>query len=403
MKATRLAIPDVILLEPKVFGDDRGFFFESYNREAFRQATGLDPDFVQDNHSRSVRGTLRGLHAQLNRPQGKLIRVIEGEIFDVAVDIRRGSPTFGKWVGAWLSAENFHQLYIPTGFVHGFYVTSETAQVQYKCTDYYDPTGEITVLWNDPALGIEWPDAGVPRLLSAKDEAAPLLADAPRLFREASIAMEDPADWRGLVMDSSRLNIRFIKKDFIYWKYDLTAMHSFITAENINGIIAGYTSNNDPGLLSIDIDGNDYWVWEAISCIQPRVVICEYNAVFGSDHAVSIPYNPAFIKNKAHYSCLYFGASLPALCLLAEKKGYDFIGTSAAGVNAFFIRKDLSAPFVHYTAKTGFHASANRDSKDEKGNNSFLPFAQRLEMIKHLPVTEVSSGSNYLIKDLYKI
>ncbi|MFN8250309.1 MAG: hypothetical protein U0V75_00410 [Ferruginibacter sp.] len=210
-------------------------------------------------------------------------------------------------------------------------------------------------------------------------------------------------NWRGLVMDSSRLNIRFIKKDFIYWKYDLTAMHSFITAENINGIIAGYTSNNDPGLLSIDIDGNDYWVWEAISCIQPRVVICEYNAVFGSDHAVSIPYNPAFIKNKAHYSCLYFGASLPALCLLAEKKGYDFIGTSAAGVNAFFIRKDLSAPFVHYTAKTGFHASANRDSKDEKGNNSFLPFAQRLEMIKHLPVTEVSSGSNYLIKDLYKI
>jgi len=171
-------IPDVILIEPRIFRDERGFFLETYQREKYA-AGGIHADFVQDNHSRSVRGTLRGLHAQLNRPQGKLIRVIEGEIFDVAVDIRRGSPTFGKWVGAWLSAENFHQLYIPMGFVHGFYVTSETAQVQYKCTDYYDPTGEITVLWNDPAIGIRWPDSvwQTPPILSPKDQQGKLLAE----------------------------------------------------------------------------------------------------------------------------------------------------------------------------------------------------------------------------------
>lgn len=210
-------------------------------------------------------------------------------------------------------------------------------------------------------------------------------------------------NWRGLVFDSNALNIRFIKKDIIYWKYDITAVQSFITAGNINRLIDDYTTNSDTGLLSIDIDGNDYWVWEAISCIRPRVVVCEYNAVFGCDHAVTVPYNPAFVKHTAHYSCLYFGASLPALCMLAEKKGYDFIGTSAAGVNAFFVRKDLAAPFITYTAQTGFHASPNRDSKDKKGRNSFLPFHQRLDIIKHLPVTDVSNGSTHLIKDLYKI
>jgi dTDP-4-dehydrorhamnose 3,5-epimerase len=171
-------LPGVILIEPRVFRDERGFFLETYQREKYA-AGGIDVDFVQDNHSRSARGTLRGLHAQLRRPQGKLIRVIEGEIFDVAVDVRRGSPDFGKWVGAWLSAENLHQLYIPPGFVHGFCVTSETAQVQYKCTDYYDPSSEITVLWNDPAIGIRWPDSVflTPPLLSAKDQQGRLLAD----------------------------------------------------------------------------------------------------------------------------------------------------------------------------------------------------------------------------------
>lgn len=208
-------------------------------------------------------------------------------------------------------------------------------------------------------------------------------------------------NWRGLVLDSSPLNIRFIKKDFIYWKYDLTAVQSFITAENINDLVTNYTGGGNIGLLSIDIDGNDYWVWESIHCIQPAVVVCEYNATFGSEHAVSIPYDAAFSKTRAHYSSLYYGASLPALCLLAEKKGYDFIGTATAGVNAFFVRKDLSAPFIKFNAQTGFHASANRDSKDEKGRNSFLPYGQRLQMIQHLPVTDVNTGKVQSIKQLY--
>ncbi len=169
MKITRTEIPDVLIIEPQVFRDERGFFLESYNRQKYREH-GIEAEFVQDNHSRSQRGTVRGLHAQINRPQGKLVRCIEGEIFDVAVDVRRGSPTFGHWVGAWLTAENFRQIYVPTGFVHGFCVTSEIAQVQYKCTDIYDPSSEISVLWNDPEIGITWPleELGAP-ILSKKD------------------------------------------------------------------------------------------------------------------------------------------------------------------------------------------------------------------------------------------
>lgn len=178
MKATRLAIPDVILLEPKVFGDERGFFFESYNREAFRQATGLDPDFVQDNHSRSVKGVLRGLHYQLPpKAQGKLVRVVAGEVFDVAVDIRMGSPTFGKWVGEILSAENKRQMWIPPGFAHGFLTLSETAEFLYKTTDYYSPEHERCILWNDDVIGIVWPQIGAPAL-SAKDKLGMALTQA---------------------------------------------------------------------------------------------------------------------------------------------------------------------------------------------------------------------------------
>ncbi len=169
MRATRLAIPDVILLEPRVFGDDRGFFFESYNRQAFKEATGLDPDFVQDNHSRSVKGVLRGLHYQLPpKAQGKLVRVVAGEVFDVAVDIRKGSPTFGKWVAEILSAENNRQMWIPPGFAHGFLTLSETAEFLYKTTDYYSPAHERCIRWNDPLLAICWP-LDVPPLLAAKD------------------------------------------------------------------------------------------------------------------------------------------------------------------------------------------------------------------------------------------
>lgn len=159
-------LPGVIVVEPRVFRDDRGFFLETYRADRYREG-GIDATFVQDNHSRSARGTLRGLHAQWEHPQGKLLRVIEGEIFDVAVDIRRGSPTFGKWVGVTLSAENFRQIYVPVGFAHGFCVTSDVAQVEYKCTDIYDPEHEIRVLWSDPEIGIEWPIADP--LLSPKD------------------------------------------------------------------------------------------------------------------------------------------------------------------------------------------------------------------------------------------
>jgi dTDP-4-dehydrorhamnose 3,5-epimerase len=164
----------VIIVEPDVHRDDRGFFLESYHREKYA-AAGISLAFVQDNHSRSERGTLRGLHAQWRKPQGKLVRVLAGEIFDVAVDARLGSPTFGQWVGASLSSENHHQIWVPPGFVHGFCVTSEIAEVEYKCTDVYDPGGELGVIWNDPDIGIEWPLTNP--TLSGKDAAAPQLKD----------------------------------------------------------------------------------------------------------------------------------------------------------------------------------------------------------------------------------
>lgn len=171
------AIPDVLLLEPKVFGDARGFFYESFNAREFAEVTGITTAFVQDNHSKSARGVLRGLHYQIQHPQGKLVRVIDGDVFDVAVDLRRSSPTFGKYVGERLTAENNRQLWIPPGFAHGFVVLSETAQFLYKTTDYWHPAHERSLLWNDPALGIDWPIDFAPQL-AAKDAAAKLLADA---------------------------------------------------------------------------------------------------------------------------------------------------------------------------------------------------------------------------------
>jgi dTDP-4-dehydrorhamnose 3,5-epimerase len=172
MKVTPLAIPDVLLIEPRVFGDERGFFYESFNQRAFNLATGLDLQFVQDNHSKSAQGVLRGLHYQVQNPQGKLVRAAAGEVFDVAVDIRRDSPTFGKWVGQLLSADNKHQLWVPPGLAHGFVVLSETAEFLYKTTDYYAPEHERSIAWNDPTLAITWPDLGTPPKLSAKDMAA---------------------------------------------------------------------------------------------------------------------------------------------------------------------------------------------------------------------------------------
>ena len=178
MKITPCAIPDVLLMEPRVFGDDRGFFFESFNQRAFCDATGLDLQFVQDNHSRSARNVLRGLHYQVVQPQGKLVRVVAGEVFDVAVDIRPGSPTFGKWVGALLSGTNKHQLWVPPGLAHGFLVLSDSADFLYKTTDYYAPAHERCIAWNDPQLAIDWPLAGQTPVLSAKDLAGTPFARA---------------------------------------------------------------------------------------------------------------------------------------------------------------------------------------------------------------------------------
>jgi dTDP-4-dehydrorhamnose 3,5-epimerase len=177
MKVTPCEIPEVLIIEPRIFGDDRGFFYESFNANAFREATGVDADFVQDNHSRSQKGVLRGLHYQIENSQGKLVRVTQGAVLDVAVDIRRSSPTFGKWVAVELSAENFRQLWIPVGFAHGFTVLSETAEFLYKTTDYYTPSAERCIRWDDPALNIDWQLSEAPQL-SGKDQQGKLLAEA---------------------------------------------------------------------------------------------------------------------------------------------------------------------------------------------------------------------------------
>ena len=170
MRVVSTAIPDVLILEPKVFGDERGFFLESWNQRAFDNAVGAATSFVQDNHSRSCRGVLRGLHYQLTKPQGKLVRVTAGAVFDVAVDVRRGSPTLGRWVGVELSAANARQMWIPPGFAHGFVVLTETADFQYKATDYYAPQDERTIAWNDASLAIQWPTPECMLQLSAKDQ-----------------------------------------------------------------------------------------------------------------------------------------------------------------------------------------------------------------------------------------
>ena len=178
MKIIDTSIPDVKILEPSVFGDNRGFFLESYNRQRFNQAVGAEIDFVQDNHSKSGRGVLRGLHYQVKQPQGKLVRVVSGEVFDVVVDIRKSSPTFGKWVGCILSAENFRQMWVPEGFAHGFLVLADDTGFLYKTTDYYAPEHERTIQWNDPELNIDWPLDGIEPKLSGKDRVGTSFSDA---------------------------------------------------------------------------------------------------------------------------------------------------------------------------------------------------------------------------------
>jgi dTDP-4-dehydrorhamnose 3,5-epimerase len=178
MNLVATAIAGLVILEPRVFGDDRGFFYESFNARRFAELTGISAPFVQDNHSKSAKNVLRGLHYQILQPQGKLVRVVAGEVFDVAVDIRKSSPTFGRSVGLHLSAENKRQLWIPEGFAHGFMVLSESAEFLYKTTDYWAPEHERSILWNDPALGIDWPQGGGVPLLSGKDQIGKLLAEA---------------------------------------------------------------------------------------------------------------------------------------------------------------------------------------------------------------------------------
>ena len=177
MQVVQTAIAEVLIFEPKVFGDERGFFFESFNQKVFREATGLSPDFVQDNHSKSAKNVLRGLHYQLRQAQGKLVRVTAGEVFDVAVDVRKSSPTFGQWVGVHLSAENKRQLWVPEGFAHGFLVLSEYAEFLYKTTDFYAPEHERCIRWDDPTLAIDWPLQGLPTL-SVKDQQGKSLQEA---------------------------------------------------------------------------------------------------------------------------------------------------------------------------------------------------------------------------------
>lgn len=177
MNVIATAIPEVLIIEPRVFGDDRGFFLESYNQKVWQQKTGLSRPFVQDNHSRSTKGVLRGIHYQIMNPQGKLVRVVSGEVFDVAVDLRKSSPTFGRWVGEILSGENKRQIWIPEGFGHAFMVLSESADFLYKTTDFYAPEHERCIIWNDPQIGVAWPSGIEPRL-SAKDAAGVLFSEA---------------------------------------------------------------------------------------------------------------------------------------------------------------------------------------------------------------------------------
>lgn len=177
MNVIKTKIPDVFIIEPRVFEDDRGFFYESYNGQKFAEQTGINPTFVQDNHSRSQKNVLRGLHYQIQKPQGKLVRVVVGEVFDVAVDLRKSSPTFGQWVGCYLSTENRRQFWVPEGFAHGFLVLSEAAEFLYKTTNYYAPTFDRTLRWNDPKIGIDWPISGTP-ILSEKDQQGKLFSEA---------------------------------------------------------------------------------------------------------------------------------------------------------------------------------------------------------------------------------
>ncbi len=208
-------------------------------------------------------------------------------------------------------------------------------------------------------------------------------------------------NWRGLVMDGSQRNVDAIKGDPIYWRHDLTAVESFITRDNINRLIESYVDHDDIGLLSIDIDGNDYWVWKEITAINPRIVICEYNSIFGPERAVTIRYQEDFHRTRAHYSNLYWGASLAALCRLAGEKNYQFVGSNSAGNNAFFVRKDLSSALPKLTPKEGYVQSRFREARDRQGKLTYLAGQDRLREIQGMSVYDLDSEKIVAIEDLY--
>ncbi len=214
------------------------------------------------------------------------------------------------------------------------------------------------------------------------------------------LLMQD--NWKGLVIDGSAESIKRCKSDYIYWRHDLTAVEAFITKDNINTIIKENLGEGDIGILSVDVDGNDYWIWEAITVINPRIVICEYNSVFGCEHAVTIPYNEGFNQTQAHYSTLFWGASLGAFCHLAEEKGYDFVGSNSVGCNAFFVRKDLSGNLKVYSAKEGYVESKYRESRDIHGNLTFISGKERLKVIADEEVFDIGAGRLRMIKEIYR-
>ena len=206
-------------------------------------------------------------------------------------------------------------------------------------------------------------------------------------------------NWSGLVMDSSKANVDFIKQDDIYWRYDLKAIHSFVTRDNVNQLIGRHIKEKDIGLLVIDIDGNDYWVWKAITAVSPRIVVCEYNSIFGCEHFITVPYEEKFFRSKKHYSNLYYGASLPALCSLTEEKGYVFVGCNSNGNNAFFIRKDIcSLPASDY--RKGFVASKIRESRDRQHRLDYLSGTARIKAISEMIIFDIKLNKNVLIKDI---
>lgn len=207
-------------------------------------------------------------------------------------------------------------------------------------------------------------------------------------------------NWKGLVLDGSRSHVQFIRRDSIYWKHDLTAVQKFVTRENINDTLASHGFEGDVGLLSIDIDGNDYWIWDSIEAISPRIVICEYNNVFGPSAAVTIPYDAAFVRTEAHFSNLYFGASLAALCHLGKRKGYCFVGSNSAGTNAFFVRQDLMEGLRECSIADGYIKSKLRESRDESGQLSHVSGPARLQLIADLPVHDVETGIVSRIGDI---